>query len=181
MVDSTTIFALCKTNCYNDGMKNLQNERLWAAAFGPKIIPFVRRKRQHSHSEHIEHRDVDNLLKRVAYKEYSFKNAIGDTIKEKFESLWVLCYEISKELRDRGSAHNLMIASPELAAVFECYCNHSLWNPYSDSRDISYVMRVHSSIGDWRLWKDKTMDPNLLLITGSDFSDGIGVRSEIFW
>ena len=151
-------------------MKNLKNKRLWAAAFGPEILPYFHRKRSKVEFE-IKHKDVDWLLKRVEFEELDFnKESMSSSVSELFEAIHVKAFNIIHELKSRGIICDIIIASPETSAIFEI-SSSSWWYPIWKT-GIQEVWRNHR----FKVYKDYSLEPNHMLITNDKLKDGKGLR-----
>jgi hypothetical protein len=87
---------------------------------------------------------------------WDFSTALGDTIKEKYESLYIKIVEISNVVHRktlRGGC-NWLVTSPEVASIFETATAGFAPAPsetFTSSLGIQYVGTVNSR---WRLYKD---------------------------
>ncbi len=87
---------------------------------------------------------------------WDFNTALGDTIKEKYESLYVKLVELSNVIHRktlRGGA-NWLVCSPEVASIFETATAGfapTMSDTFTSSLGIQYVGTVNSK---WRLYKD---------------------------
>lgn len=87
---------------------------------------------------------------------WDFNTALGDTIKEKYESLFVKVVEISNVVHRktlRGGA-NWLVTSPEVASIFETATAGfapASSETFTSSLGIQYVGTVNAR---WRLYKD---------------------------
>lgn len=97
---------------------------------------------------------------------WDFATALGDTIKEKYESLYVKVVEISNVVHRktlRGGA-NWLVTSPEVASVFETATAGFAPNPsetFTSSLGIQYVGTINNR---WRLYKDPLFPTNQILL-----------------
>ena len=97
---------------------------------------------------------------------WDFNTALGDTIKEKYESLYVKVVEVSNVIHRktlRGGA-NFIVTSPEVASVFETATAGFAPAPsetFSSSLGIQYVGTVNNR---WRLYKDPLFPTGQLLM-----------------
>jgi len=97
---------------------------------------------------------------------WDFNTALGDTIKEKYESLYVKLVEVSAVIHKktlRGGA-NWVVCSPEVAAIFETATAGFAPAPsetFTSSLGIQYVGTVNNR---WRLYKDPLFRTNQLLM-----------------
>jgi len=97
---------------------------------------------------------------------WDFNTSLGDTIKEKYESLYVKVVEISSVIHRktlRGGA-NFIVTSPEVASIFETATAGFAPAPsetFTSSLGIQYVGTVNNR---WRLYKDPLFQSNQLLM-----------------
>lgn len=97
---------------------------------------------------------------------WDFNTALGDTIKEKYESLFVKIVEISNVVHRktlRGGA-NWIVTSPEVASIFETATAGFAPQPsetFTSSIGIQYVGTVNSR---WKLYKDPLFPTNQILL-----------------
>ena len=97
---------------------------------------------------------------------WDFATALGDTIKEKYEALFVKVVEISNVVHRktlRGGC-NWIVTSPEVASMFETATAGFAPNTsetFTSSIGIQYVGTVNAR---WRLYKDPLFPTNQLLL-----------------
>jgi len=97
---------------------------------------------------------------------WDFNTSLGDTIKEKYESLYVKIVEISSVIHRktlRGGA-NFIVTSPDVASIFETATAGFAPAPsetFTSSLGIQYVGTVNNR---WRLYKDPLFPSNQLLM-----------------
>lgn len=97
---------------------------------------------------------------------WDFNTALGETIKEKYESLYVKVVEISNVIHRktlRGGA-NWLVTSPEVASIFETATAGFAPAPsetFTSSLGIQYVGTVNNR---WRLYKDPLFPSNQILL-----------------
>lgn len=97
---------------------------------------------------------------------WDFNTALGDTIKEKYESLYVKVVEISNVVHRktlRGGC-NWIVTSPEVASIFETATAGFAPAPsetFTASMGIQYVGTVNSR---WRLYKDPLFPTSQILM-----------------
>ena len=97
---------------------------------------------------------------------WDFNTALGDTIKEKYESLFVKVVEISNVVHRktlRGGC-NWIVTSPEVASMFETATAGFAPAPsetFTSSLGIQYVGTVNSR---WRLYKDPLFPTGQMLL-----------------
>jgi hypothetical protein len=115
---------------------------------------------------------------------WDFNTALGDTIKEKYESLYVKCIELTNVLLKKGAAGYFWIAtSPEVSSIFETATygfaphvyldewegdrissNLDVW-PMGGSDNIQYCGSINMK---WRLYKDTRMPVDMVVIGCND-------------
>jgi len=97
---------------------------------------------------------------------WDLATALGDTIKEKYEALYVKIVEVSNVIHRktlRGGA-NFIVTSPEVASIFETATAGFAPAPsetFTSSLGIQYVGTVANR---WRLYKDPLFPTNQLLM-----------------
>ena len=97
---------------------------------------------------------------------WDFNTALGDTIKEKYESLYVKVVEVSNVIHRktlRGGA-NWIVTSPEIASIFETATAGfapAASETFTSSIGVQYVGTVNNR---WRLYKDPLFPSNQLLM-----------------
>lgn len=97
---------------------------------------------------------------------WDFNTALGDTIKERYESLYVKVVEMSSVIHRktlRGGA-NWIVTSPEVASVFETATAGFAPDPsetFTSSLGVQYVGTINKR---WRLYKDPLFPTNQLLM-----------------
>jgi hypothetical protein len=97
---------------------------------------------------------------------WDFNTALGDTIKEKYESLYVKIVEVSNVVHRktlRGGA-NWLVTSPEVASIFETATAGFAPAPsetFTSSLGIQYVGTVNNR---WRLYKDPLFPTGQILM-----------------
>lgn len=97
---------------------------------------------------------------------WDFNTALGDTIKEKYESLYVKVVEVSNVVHRktlRGGC-NWLVTSPEVASIFETATAGFAPTPsetFTSSLGIQYVGTVSNR---WRLYKDPLFPPGQILM-----------------
>ena len=97
---------------------------------------------------------------------WDFNTALGDTIKEKYESLYVKVVEVSNVVHRktlRGGC-NWLVTSPEVASVFETATAGFAPSPsetFTSSLGIQYVGTINNR---WRLYKDPLFPQGQILM-----------------
>jgi len=109
---------------------------------------------------------TDLLLNAGTVGAWDFSTALGDTIKERYESLYVKLVEMSAVIHRktlRGGA-NWVVTSPEVASIFETATAGFAPAPsetFTSSLGIQYVGTINNR---WRLYKDPLFRTNQLLM-----------------
>lgn len=109
---------------------------------------------------------TDLLLNAGTVGAWDFSTALGDTIKEKYESLYVKIVEMSAIIHRktlRGGA-NWIVTSPEVASIFETATAGFAPAPsetFTSSLGIQYVGTINNR---WRLYKDPLFRTNQILM-----------------
>lgn len=97
---------------------------------------------------------------------WDFNTALGDTIKEKYESLYIKVVEVSNVVHRktlRGGC-NWIVTSPEVSSIFETATAGFAPNPsetFTSSLGIQYVGTVNNK---WRLYKDPLFPAGQLMM-----------------
>jgi hypothetical protein len=97
---------------------------------------------------------------------WDFNTALGDTIKEKYESLYVKVVEVSNVVHRktlRGGC-NWLVTSPEVASIFETATAGFAPSPsetFTSSLGIQYVGTINNR---WRLYKDPLFPQGQILM-----------------
>lgn len=97
---------------------------------------------------------------------WDYATAEGDTIKEKYESLYVKMVQLTNVIQRktlRGGA-NFIVTSPEVAAIFEASVAGfapTISDTFTSSMGIQYVGAINSK---WRLFKDPQFPTGQLLL-----------------
>jgi len=97
---------------------------------------------------------------------WDFNTALGDTIKEKYEALYVKVVEVSNVIHRktlRGGA-NWLVTSPEVASIFETATAGFAPTPsetFTSSLGIQYVGTINNR---WRLYKDPLFPTSQILM-----------------
>ena len=97
---------------------------------------------------------------------WDFNTALGDTIKEKYESLYVKVVEVSNVVHRktlRGGC-NWLVTSPEVASVFETATAGFAPAPsdtFTSSLGVQYVGTINNR---WRLYKDPLFPQGQILL-----------------
>lgn len=97
---------------------------------------------------------------------WDFNTALGDTIKEKYESLYVKVVEVSNVVHRKTlrGACNWIVTSPEVASIFETATAGfapAASETFTSSLGIQYVGTVNNR---WRLYKDPVFPQGQLLM-----------------
>lgn len=109
---------------------------------------------------------TDLLLNAGTVGAWDFSTALGDTIKERYESLYVKIVEMSAVIHRktlRGGA-NWLVTSPEVASIFETATAGFAPAPsetFTSSLGIQYVGTINNR---WKLYKDPLFRTNQILM-----------------
>lgn len=110
-----------------------------------------------------------------------FATMLGDTIKEKYESIYVKCVELNNVLIKKGAAgHFWIVTSPEIASIFQTATTGYYPSPSMDN--VNFVGGVFAQGGYsertvryegainalWRLYIDNGMDNETMLMGCND-------------
>lgn len=113
-------------------------------------------------------REVLNDLRNNAgtIASWDYNTALGDTIKEKYESLYVKIVQVSAEIHRKTmrSGANWLVVSPEVASIFETATAGFAPSPsetFTSSLGIQYVGTVNNR---WRMYKDPLFPSNQILM-----------------
>lgn len=96
---------------------------------------------------------------------WDFNTSLGDTIREKYDSLQVKIVEVTAVLKRNGAAgYFWLVASPEVCAIFECtggfYPDGAHYVPMGCDQ-ITYLGTIGRR---WRLYCDPDLEANKLLV-----------------
>jgi len=97
---------------------------------------------------------------------WDYSTALGDTVKEKYESLYVKVVEVSNVIHRktlRGGA-NWLVTSPEVASIFETATAGFAPAPsetFTSSLGVQYVGTINNR---WRIYKDPLFQSNQILM-----------------
>lgn len=97
---------------------------------------------------------------------WDFNTSLGDTIKEKYESLFVKLVEISNVIHRktlRGGA-NWIVTSPEVASIFETATAGFAPQPSENFTSSIGIQYVGAIAGKWRMYKDPLFPTNQILL-----------------
>lgn len=121
--------------------------------------------------------DVSALMIKVEFIPFSWSEALGDTIKEKLESLYSKMLDVVNILNDKKIDHNIIVASPKILEMLECYfgfSDHSTTNVWRFKEDaVPYKGVINKR---WCLYQDNFSFRDVLVITGPDLLDGLGIE-----
>lgn len=115
----------------------------------------------------IDRKNIYNCMNNAGtIASWDFKNALGDTIIEKYEHLYVKIVEVSSVIHRktlRGGA-NWIVTSPEVASIFETATAGFAPSPsetFTSSFGIQYVGTVNNR---FKLYKDPLFPKNKILL-----------------
>jgi hypothetical protein len=108
---------------------------------------------------------------------FDYDCILGDTIKEKYESVYCKLVELTNVLIRKGAKGYFWIAaSPEIISMFEC-CTAGFFPTSCNELGIMPmglpVVTYHGSLSyKWRLYSDTMMERNTLIIGCNDEREG---------
>lgn len=95
---------------------------------------------------------------------WDFTNALGDTIKEKYESLYIELITTGNIVKNKTDCEpNWLVTSPEIASIFGSFCQGFDCSPserFTSSLGIQYV----GTFGRWRIYKDPLFPTSQILL-----------------
>lgn len=126
----------------------------------------------------FEHDELmDMAMNAATVSAWDFNSALGDTIMEKYESLYVKVAEMTNVLLKKGAkGYFWIVCNPEVASIFEtattgyrpCACDEDLLLHGQQPMGLSEVRHLGLINAKWRLYVDTEMEPNKLLIGCND-------------
>ena len=143
-----------------------------ATLFGPEYIPLFRRKQRERKKDMFCHSDVMELVVRSEHRHFNAEEALGDTIKEKFESLYMFIVHITTELLAQKIVADTMIADTEAISIFDL-CFARGWSSFHENKDIVRIRNINNR---WMLYKDRILDGNIVLLTQRELNKGIVIK-----
>lgn len=153
----------------------LNEDQIVAATYGSEYIPFFRKRRRQWKSE-ISHSEVMNLVKNSEWHKWDFVTSLGDTIREKYESLYAEIRNLWKEMEDLNIDLNWFITSPEISCVFET--SRGFQPVYTKKKDdIIYKGNLYMQ---FRIYCDYNMPNDVILLTDSKMTKGMCLNIENF-
>jgi len=112
-----------------------------------------------NHDEIVE---LSNKAENVI--ELDWNKLLGDTIKERYESLYLVVLNLTKDLSkdDPKKRTSWIVTSPELASIFEtATAGFSPAGSYDETNKVLFAGTIN---GRWYLYKDYEIDKNIILI-----------------
>ncbi len=125
----------------------------------------------------LSHEIITDLKERAGVRcAWDFNSALGDTIMEKYESLYVKLVEINNVLIHKGAKGFFWIAAgPEVASIFETATAGFAPALSSFGDQVPLGMTNVYAIGTinrrWKIYCDPAIDSNLLIM-------GVGMEKE---
>lgn len=97
--------------------------------------------------------------------EFDFDNSLGDTIREKFESLYLKMIEVDDIVKSKiGSGTNWIATSPEIASIFETSSVFKGGIDYTDFTSSLGVCNLGRINNRWEIYKDPLFPVNTLIM-----------------
>jgi fibrillarin-like rRNA methylase len=153
------------------------NKKIISAVFGPQYVSLLEKKNKKKRE--FCHNDIMDLITRVETRRINISSLLGDTIKEKYESIYVKLVELTNELGKSGNYYpDVIIADEFLSSVFECACSSS---GYFKPRSLLYneeIVKVKNVGYRWDLYKDKSLPADTMLLTNKNLVRGIVVKTN---
>jgi hypothetical protein len=144
-----------------------------SALFGPQYISLFE-KRSNKKREFC-HNDIMDLITRVETRKIDVSSVLGDTIREKFESIYVKLIELTNELgKSSNYFPDVIIVDECLSTVFECAYSFLLYDKDEE------IVRVKNINNRWDLYKDKSLPNDTLLLTNKNLLRGIVIQTNFF-
>lgn len=96
---------------------------------------------------------------------YDFASALGDTIKEKYESLYIKLIEVTNvlKLKNNNESPDIFITSPQISSVFEAATSGVGWGG-PDLFQFEPMVYVGTINMKWRLYKCLNIQANQILL-----------------
>lgn len=109
---------------------------------------------------HIDRQGLREVADNAATKAtWNFDDALGDTIKEKYEGLYVKLVETCNTVaKNYGVLPNWIVTSPEIASLFELSSSAAL---FVGGICIEHIMNINNR---WKLYKDPMFPPGEMLL-----------------
>ena len=100
---------------------------------------------------------------------WDFNTALGNTIREKYESLYVKLVEITNVMLRKGAkGYFWIVSSPEVASIFETanYSFHPVGSLYDSQMPMggSEIYEIGVLDHRWRLYVDHNIEQNVVLV-----------------
>jgi len=154
------------------------NKKIISAVFGPQYVSLFEKKNKKKRE--FCHNDIMDLITRVETRKINISSLLGDTIKEKYESIYVKLVELTNELGKSGNYYpDVIIADEFLSSVFESFCTYFQPRSLLDEEEVVKVKNTpwtfHSR---WDLYKDKSLPADTMLLTNKNLVRGIVVKTN---
>lgn len=130
----------------------------------------------------LSHEEVEELLMMARHVSvWDFNTSLGDSIKEKYETLCFKMMEMTNVLlRSGAEGYFWIVASPEIASIFETACHgfypitsEEFLKQYEEGKQIP--MKLHDAVqyrglvhSKWRLYVDPNITSTQVLIGSND-------------
>lgn len=93
---------------------------------------------------------------------WDYLHALGDTILEKYESLYAYMVEASDIIQQKSGQYcNFIVVSSEVSAIFECATAGYSPNPNYDGDDFGYLGDINQR---WRIYKSINTPVNQMIL-----------------
>jgi hypothetical protein len=148
------------------------NKKMISAIFGQQYIPLFEKR---SNKKRVFcHNDIMDLITRVETRKFDMSSLLGDTIKEKYESLYVKLCESTIELGKSGNYYpDIIVADKYTSSLFECAC--SGWVYYDKNEEIVRIKNIHNR---WDLYRDSSLPHDTILLTNKNLVRGIVIETN---
>lgn len=141
------------------------------AIFGYEYISLF--KKRSNKKRKFCHYDIMDLITRVEARKIDVSSLLGDSLKEKYQSIYVKLFELSNELGKSGNYPDVIVADQWTSNLFECSASSCCYYDHKEE-----VVRVKSINGRWELYRDLSLPVNTILLTGKDLMSGIVIETN---
>ena len=118
-----------------------------------------------------------NLVKNSEWRKWDFTESLGDTIKEKYDFLYVEVFDLYVETKNLNIHLDWFVTSPEISSVFETACS-GFYPIYAKKKDdIIYKGNINRK---FRIYCDYNMPKDVVLLTDSKMTKGMCLNIENF-
>ncbi len=116
----------------------------------------------------IDRKVLDKIANNCGTKKsLDFAKLLGETIKEKWESLYVEMVKTGNEIRDKSFAPfvaNFVVTSPEIASVFEDACHGLTSVPPLYMPSATDIQHIGTVCHRWRVYTDPKMSVKRIIL-----------------